>query len=175
MNNYDCTNDTLDHRARVAFWLEWLTDILPDRALRHDESKLHPPEKEFFDNYIPLLKESKFGSIEYEDARLKLAEGLEHHYRKNPHHPEHFSNGISGMTIWDLTEMIADWMASASTKPESMNLSYLQERFNIDDQLMSIIRNTLFQADMSMINYEIPLGFAQRMNFLSGEEQCIVR
>ena len=39
MTEYDCTNDILNHRERVAYWLKWLTsEVLEYRARVHDES-----------------------------------------------------------------------------------------------------------------------------------------
>jgi hypothetical protein len=169
MMDYDCTNDVLEHRNRVAFWIGWLTDVLDYRAVHHDESKLQSPEKVIFDEYVPMLNVLEFGSDAYKSALEKMGEGLKHHYGANQHHPEHFPNGISGMTIWDLVEMLADWMAAASVKNDNIDLSYLQERFNISPQLMGIIANTLYAADMESINCRIPPNFWQIKNFLSNE------
>lgn len=171
-DNYDCTNDVLDHRARVAFWLKWMTgDVLEYRAKHHDESKLHDPEKEIFDEYTPKLKQFVFGSNEYKQALAGMQTGLQHHYHANPHHPEHYPDGIDGMNIWDLVEMLADWMAASSVKNAHMNLAYLQKRFNISDQLMSIIKNTLWSADYSMIDNQVPLEYAQITNFLESNKE----
>lgn len=163
---YDCTQDVLDHRRRVAFWIKWMTsDVLEGRALVHDESKLKSPEKEIFDEFTPKLKTLEFGSSEYEAALDKMSEGIKHHYKMNPHHPEHHRDGIDGMNIWDLIEMLADWMAAASVKDSRMDLDYLQKRFNLSPQLRSIIENTLYSADMETINNRVPVEFQQRMNF----------
>jgi hypothetical protein len=35
---------------------------LLNRAMVHDDSKLESPEKEMFDKYTPLLKETTYGS-----------------------------------------------------------------------------------------------------------------
>lgn len=164
---YDCTADVLEHRRRVAFWLEFMTgDVLDWRAEHHDASKLTEPEKPYFDEYTPKLKTLEFGSEAYKQALAGLNVGLQHHYAENPHHPEHYPDGIDGMTIWDLVEMLADWMAASSVKNAPMNLPYLQKRFNISDQLLSIIKNTLWSADYSMIDNQIPLDVAQIHNFL---------
>lgn len=165
-DKYDCTNDVLDHRRRVAFWLKYLTaDVLERRAELHDESKLHPPEKEIFDEFTPKLKSLEFGSAEYKAALEKMGEGLKHHYQANPHHPEHYSKGVDGMTLWDLIEMIADWMAAASVKDKGIDVDYLVTRFNLSPQLVSIIVNTLWCADMDNINFRIPSEFSQKSNF----------
>jgi hypothetical protein len=43
MEKYDCTNDVMAHRERVAYWLKWIIECLEYRAAHHDESKLQPP------------------------------------------------------------------------------------------------------------------------------------
>ena len=171
MENYDCTNDVLKHRERVAYWLKWLTvEVLEYRARVHDESKLHLPEKEIFDEFTPKLKTLEFGSAEYKAALEKMGEGLKHHYKVNPHHPESHSRGVDGMTIWDLVEMLADWMAAASVKNANIDLDYLQKRFNLSPQLRNIIANTLWCADMDTINYKVPVEYQQVTNFLSAKD-----
>ena len=171
MENYDCTNDVLKHRERVAYWLKWLTvEVLEYRARVHDESKLHSPEKEIFDEFTPKLKTLEFGSDEYKAALEKMGEGLKHHYKVNPHHPESHSRGVDGMTVWDLVEMIADWMAAASVKNANIDLDYLQKRFNLSPQLRNIIANTLWCADMDTINYKVPVEYQQINNFLSAKD-----
>lgn len=166
MTTYDCTQDVLEHRRRVAFWLKYLTsDVLEYRAKIHDESKLHEPEKAIFDEYTPKLKIHDVTSDEYKEALKGMGEGLQHHYKANPHHPEFHPHGIDDMTIWDLTEMLADWMAACSVKNQPMNMDYLQDRFKVSPQLRKIIENTLWVTDMDMIGCNIPLDVAQLHNF----------
>ncbi len=166
MTDYDCTNDVMEHRKRVAFWISWICDVLKLHTEHHDESKLQPPEKEIFDEFTPKLKTVEFGSPVYKVYLEKMGEGLKHHYKSNPHHPEYFQNGIDGMTMWDVVEMLADWMAATSMKANHMDLDALQTRFNISPQLRHIIENTLWAADMEAINYRIPLDVMQIDNFL---------
>lgn len=169
MNKYDCRNDVLKHRDRVSFWLGWIGDVLDWRAEHHDESKLLPPEKEIFDEFTPKLRELEFGSDAYKSALEQMGEGLKHHYEKNPHHPEHFKNGVDGMSIWDLIEMIADWMGAASINKKAIDMDYLQKRHNLSPQLRSIIESTLWAADMDSINNKIPLEYQQMTNFLESK------
>ena len=171
MSNYDCTNDVLEHRSRVAYLLGWLTgETIAYRAEKHDESKLHSPEKEIFDEFVPKLRTLEFGSDEYKASLAAMGRGLQHHYQVNSHHPEYHKNGIDGMTIWDLVEMLADWMAATSVKNASVNLDYLQERFSISPQLRNIIANTLRCADMDAINCIVPIEYQPIRNFLSPSE-----
>jgi hypothetical protein len=116
---------------------------LVNRSDKHDESKLQEPEKAMFDKFTPLLKETVFGSDEYKAALVDMGEALKHHYAANSHHPEHFENGVNGMTLVDLVEMVCDWNAAAFMKGEVPNLDYLANRFDLTDQLKAIITNTL--------------------------------
>jgi len=38
---------------------------------------------------------------------------IEHHYKNNRHHPEHFNNGIDEMNLVDLIELLCDWKAAS--------------------------------------------------------------
>jgi hypothetical protein len=67
---------------------------------------------------------------------------LDLHYSRNEHHPNHFENGISGMTLLDILEMLVDWNSASSAYgdtsfEESMKIN--KDRFNIDNQLYSIL------------------------------------
>lgn len=141
---YDCTKDVQEHQSRV---INVMTGAIMDliyRMAHHDESKLQFPEKGIFDQFIPILKAVKFGSPEYEAARLGMGEGLKHHYQYNRHHPEHYENGIEGMNLLDVLEMVCDWMAAAEEHPDAeLDLSFLMQRFQINTQLMTVIANTV--------------------------------
>jgi hypothetical protein len=143
-----CVSDVLEHKAKVKYWLNGFIHVLQGRAEAHDKSKLQPPEKEMFDAFTPRLKETVFGSDEYKAALADMGDALKHHYASNRHHPEHFENGVNDMTLLDLLEMVADWMAAAEAKNQSVNLAYLAGRFSISPQLVDIIANTLREEDL---------------------------
>jgi len=72
-------------------------------------------------------------------------EGLAHHYAHNRHHPEHFPDGINGMTLMDLVEMLADWKAATERHDDgslARSLGIQQDRFGITHQLAQILTNT---------------------------------
>ena len=143
--SYDSTADTLAHIRRVSQLLNQSAKELIQRANVHDESKLHSPEKEAFDELTPKLKELTYGSPEYKDSLKELGEALRHHYSENSHHPEHYPTGINGMDIFDVIEMLCDWCAAVErTKNGSVYLSleHNRERFKMSDQLADIFRNT---------------------------------
>lgn len=144
---YDCTNDVNEHVRKVRYWMGNFIRNLQARSEHHDKSKLQEPEKSMFDVFTPRLKEIDFGSDEYKQALSDMGAALAHHYEHNRHHPEHFDNGVNGMTLADLLEMLCDWMAAAEAKHTAIDLDYLVSRFKIDDQLLSIIKNTLREED----------------------------
>ena len=145
---YDCTNDVRNHIRLVQFWMEKFSRQIVSRSKWHDKSKLEEPEKPIFDEFTPRLKELEFGSDEYKAALTDMGEGLKHHYRVNRHHPEHYENGVSGMTLVDIVEMVSDWMAVAQSKETYVDLDLLARRFGISEQLLDIIANTLRDEDV---------------------------
>jgi hypothetical protein len=141
---YDSTVDTMIHARRVDELLLMVTHTLLDRVTQHDRSKLEPPEKPVYDEYVPKLQASEFGSDEYNELRDRMGEGLAHHYAHNRHHPEFFSDGVAGMTLVDLVELLADWKAATERRGGNgfrHSLEVCQARFGITDQLTAILRN----------------------------------
>jgi len=156
MAKYDCTNDVKEHIKLVQKWIEDFRYILKGRGSVHDASKLRSPEKECFDKWTPQLKVLEFGSPEYKNALSEMGEGLKHHYAVNSHHPEHYPNGIDGMTLYEVVEMVCDWMAAAEKKEVPVDMDYLQKRFNISPQLRSIIENQFREIDTETISNNMP-------------------
>lgn len=142
---YDSTADTLRHIRRVQSLLGNIARDLMIRGEDHDASKLGPEEKPLFDEMTPLLKSLTYGSDEYKESLARLGEALRHHYEVNSHHPEHYANGVAGMDVLDLVEMLCDWKAASErTKDGDFNKSIEIgiERFKIEPQLASILRNS---------------------------------
>ena len=74
-----------------------------------------------------------------------MGDALKHHYEVNSHHPEHYDNGVAGMSLLDVMEMFCDWRAAAQRHSDGTfkkSLVINQERFAISDQLASIFENT---------------------------------
>lgn len=143
---YDSTQDTLDHIQKVQRRIQQMLDNLSARALVHDASKLVEPEKSGYDLLTINLKDCTYGSDEYKAALAEAKPTIEHHYSVNAHHPEHNSNGIDGMSLLDILEMLADWSAASQrTKQGSIaqSLVHNKTRFGISDQLASILENTV--------------------------------
>jgi len=142
---YDSTLDTLMHSRRVDELLLSVVAALQSRVTRHDLSKMEPPEKDVFDRVTPRLKASTYGSTEYKGFLADMGEGLAHHYASNLHHPEHFDNGIDGMTLVDLIEMLVDWKAATERHADGdlvRSLGIQADRFDIAPQLSAVLANT---------------------------------
>lgn len=145
---YDSTEDTLTHIRRVADLMGKTCLNLSRRAALHDDSKLEDPEKAAFDEYTPKLKDCTYGSEEYKTYLKGLGVALEHHYANNTHHPEHYENGITGMSLLDLIEMLCDWKAAGERHADGSmhrSLNVNKGRFQISDQLYEILKNTVVE------------------------------
>lgn len=143
--DYDSTADTLKHALRVGVLMGQPIAELTERSVRHDHSKTEDPELGIFNEYTPKLRESTYGSDEYQGYLAEMKTGLDHHYAVNRHHPEHFPNGIAGMTLVDLIEMLADWRAATERHADGSlvkSLAIQKDRFGISDQLAEILWNT---------------------------------
>jgi len=147
---YDSTKDTNDHINRVEDLLIDFAHELTRRGRVHDRSKKQPPEKELFDEYTPKLKDCTYGSPEYHEYLKGLKVALDHHYAHNSHHPEYFPNGMAGMSLLDVVEMLLDWKAASerhSTGDIVASIMQNQKRFGYPDMLRQIFLNTAVEMD----------------------------
>jgi hypothetical protein len=137
---------TYQHINEVMKQLAFVQQELMKRQFTHDRSKLDSPEVEMFTEMTSKLKGLTYGSEEYKQSLKDLGPALGHHYSKNRHHAEHFENGINDMNLIDLIEMVCDWRSSVKRHADGCiykSLEINKERFNISDQLYSVIRNTV--------------------------------
>lgn len=142
---YDSTGDTLKHSQYVGELMVQCVNELSVRSTCHDRSKTEEPELACFNEFTPKLQKTKFGSPEYKANTDAMEEALQHHYKMNRHHPQHFENGINDMTLVDLIEMLADWKAATIRNVDGdlrKSFVFLKERFGISDQLLTIFENT---------------------------------
>jgi len=138
--------DTAKHHRRVMMLLTEMAHALNDRGLSHDQSKFEDPELAVFDEFTPKLAGATYGSPKYKAFLAAMKPALDHHYYNNRHHPEHFSNGIDGMHLIDLVEMLCDWKAAGERHKDGdlvKSIKINQERFKISDQLLNILLNTV--------------------------------
>ena len=143
--NYDSKADTLLHIKRVAELMTNASSELIRRSNVHDNSKLESPEKELFDEFTPKLKGCTYGSEEYKEYLKELKVALDHHYKNNSHHPEHYENGINDFDLFDLFEMFFDWKASSERHDDGniyKSIEINKDRFSMTEQLCQIFKNT---------------------------------
>ena len=141
----ECKLATIEHITNVRKYMRFFTDKLTDRAEKHDASKLTENELPLFAEHTENLNKIDYGTEEYKKELEELAPALEHHYSHNRHHPEYHKEGINGMNLLDITEMLCDWKASSERQKNGNLLKSIEinaERFNIDKQLMQILINT---------------------------------
>lgn len=140
--------ETRAHINKVSDNIAKIQRKLTTRAIQHDRSKLEAPEVTTFAEMTGKLKTSTYGSEEYNGFLKQMKPALDHHYANNRHHPERFKNGIDGMTLVDLIEMIADWKAACERHDDGdirKSIEYNTKRFNISPQLKQILINTVME------------------------------
>ena len=142
----DSRPETQKHIDKVNEFGKQFADKLKSRLILHDASKLIEPECKFFDKGTPNLASSTYGEKSYDDAKDSIKEGIEHHYKMNDHHPEHFGDaGIAGMNLYQLVEMYLDWRAASLRHKDGnifKSIQYNKDRFNMDPQVYGILLNT---------------------------------
>jgi hypothetical protein len=137
---------TLAHITQVQDIMWEVIHDLIRRASVHDQSKLASPEVELFDEMTPKLATSTYGSEEYKGFLQQLKPALDHHYAHNSHHPEHYADGVRGMSLLDLVEMLCDWKAATLRHKDGdirKSIEMNQKRFGYSDELKQIFLNTL--------------------------------
>lgn len=142
---YDSRADTEKHIHTVRDLLRAVILDLDRRGTVHDKSKLEDPEKAIFDEYTPKLADTTYGSDEYKQFLAEMKPALDHHYSQNAHHPEFWPNGIAGMSLLDVVEMLCDWKAATMRHNDGSladSLRINKQRFGISDQLAGILENT---------------------------------
>jgi len=144
--SYDSTPDTEQHIARVRKRIFEFTDEMVARAYRHDLSKYVEPEKSAIDRVRPQLKQLEFGTPEYKELKRAFSD---HHYKINDHHLEYFENGIEGMGLLQIVEMLCDWKAATETHGPDDNIynsiDIICKQHEINDTLKNIFVNTAKQ------------------------------
>jgi hypothetical protein len=148
----DTRRETLDHIVQVRAYLDAVIANLKRRRGEHDLSKLLPPEREAFDRATERLRGLTYGSDEYRACLADLKPALDHHYAANSHHPEHYPDGIRGMSLLDLTEMLVDWKAATLRHADGdllRSIEINQKRFGYSDELKRILLNTVAELGLA--------------------------
>lgn len=141
------TTDLSNHIDAVSSKMKKIADELVVRGPYHDSSKYYEPESTIYSRVSPKLKKTTYGSTEYNKiVDTELRPGLDHHYKSNRHHPEHFDNGVSDMDLVDIIEMVCDWK-SANERDDTGDwdkaLDHNLAKHVKSDELRSIIKNTV--------------------------------
>jgi hypothetical protein len=137
---------TLRHIETVRNYINEVIKGLISRQELHDQSKLHEPELSIFHEYTPKLREISYGSEEYKKCMCEMKTAIDHHQKCNRHHPEYFSNGILGMTLIDIVEMLCDWKAATLRHQDGniyKSLEINAKRFGYSEELHCILKNTI--------------------------------
>jgi Family of unknown function (DUF5662) len=142
---YDSRADSLAHIHHVRDNIGVFLAEMLRRGQVHDASKFSDEEKPALDEALPLLEGVAYGSPAWNLVVDRVAPALEHHYRHNSHHPEHYGNqGVAGMDLFDVVEMVCDWMAAARRNPtDGVKVELNVQKFAIEPQLAAIIANSL--------------------------------
>ncbi len=119
---------------------------LMHRAEIHDDSKFEEPELSGFASKSDDLPKTEYESEEDKNNRESLKDCLAHHHGRNRHHVEFYPEGIKGMTLIDLLEMLADWKAATVRNKNGnirQSLSKNVKKYNISSELEAILENTI--------------------------------
>lgn len=136
--------ETKVHISTVRTYLRYVAGLLQIRGELHDASKLQEPEAAGYAEMPRAFQGKPYGTPEYMAVIEMFRPVVEHHYANNSHHPEHWPNGVSDMSLLDVIEMLCDWYVASKRKGADFEESIQKsvERFGIDPQLASILKNT---------------------------------
>ncbi|WP_064199079.1 DUF5662 family protein [Brevibacillus brevis] len=147
----------LEHKRQVGIELNKFTSELFRRAVEHDFSKFSDEEMNVFEQVTPKLKRLTYGSDEYKAQLEEIKPALDHHYKNNSHHPEFYKDGIEGMNLMDVVEMLCDWLGAVKRHDDGnifKSIKVNQIRFGYSDEFRKILINTI----RSMHKYCIEWG-----------------
>lgn len=126
---------TFEHVRRVQILTYEFLEKLLSSVIFHDKSKFNRQE---FDD---LVAQEVSGKKEYAKD--------DPHYSFNPHHPEHYENGIDDMNLLTIVEMLSGWKVDAEeqNRPFSEILKEYNQKYKVNDQLRKILENTAKQLN----------------------------
>lgn len=136
---------SVNHIVAVRVYMMQIVQNLQRRLLEHDSSKLVEPERSAYEGLDEHLEGLEYGTEAYRQGiKEYLGSALKHHHAHNSHHPEHYPNGIMGMSLFDLLEMLADLRAVCDDKGKSViDLEVNKRIHNISDDVYQILLNTI--------------------------------
>ena len=137
--------ETRRHIHRVQQLMYRFVHTLLNRCENHDRSKLEEPEKSGFEA-MDAEPYFEYGTPEYYEKQVRYKDVLEHHYRENSHHPEHYAGFIAEMDLVDLLEMLCDWASRRKGLSVLDTIGLVEQQaahYGFPPMLSSIILNTL--------------------------------
>jgi len=137
--------ETESHIGAVRDLMFDVSARLTGRAIVHDQSKLEEPERSILQAY-PRKGGPDYGTPEYYERLELIRPAIDHHYELNSHHPEHHEDGIRGMSLLDVVEMLCDWMAVNGENDRVSiheSIEHSQKRFGFGDELKALMVNTV--------------------------------
>lgn len=160
------------HIANVQLRMEKLSLELEKRSMEHDKSKLEEPEHSSWLFMDRNSSKPKYGTKEYVEKMKKYQSVFQAHYKdpRNRHHPEHWANGVYDMNLIDILEMLCDWVSykeNLSYAEASKIISENCKRFGFDEQLESLLRNTLSE-------YFVVIGGIGKPDFITEIKNKII-
>lgn len=135
-----------NHVMAVQKHLNSLASELIERGRTHDASKFSEPELSGFAENIDNVSNIVYGSTEHSEKMDDMKVIIDIHHSNNRHHPEHWGDGVSDMTLLDILEMIVDWKTASSQYKEGDLIKSVEincKKYKVDDQLKRIILNTI--------------------------------
>jgi len=138
-----------EHVLQVHNNLERFCEKLDDRGAHHDLSKLQEPEFSIFMNGQEGFENVMFGTPEYKTHCKTILPAIRHHHAHNSHHPEFHIDGVKGMSLVDVVEMVCDWKAASDREGNDFNitLEICLEKYIESLELRSIIRHTVLEMN----------------------------
>lgn len=133
-----------DHVNRVQNYMVAVLANLAQRTANHDRSKFTEKEIALVLGKADLDKH-EYMSDEERAALDNIKTAVQHHYAKNSHHPEHYHDGIDGMSLLDILEMACDWKAASESSKNGSYLNSIKQntaRFGLSIQMQYILMNT---------------------------------
>lgn len=147
----EAMRETLEHKLRVASLLVEVASKLIDRAVHHDNSKFSAEEFPGFARITGNLRGLEYGSDEYKASIKSEISTIKRHQHRNSHHPEYHDDGIEGMDMVDLIEMLCDWRAATErhdTGDLRKSLEINKERWGIPQPLYDLLYRTASNLDL---------------------------
>ena len=131
------------HNNNVQNHLADAISNIAKRMANHDQSKYSESEFDLVKGK-PYLQTLEYNTPEYKAGLASVKTAVESHYKANSHHPEHYSDGIKGMTLLDLIEMACDWQAASLEHNSTFTASIHRnvERFGLSIEIQEILMNT---------------------------------